>query len=103
VGKSAAAIVTGASDKGTWVRLQHPTVEGKLTSGYEGMDIGHRLRVQLIHTDVDRGYNDFKKVELAELVMPVPSHKAHRNVFGDPYIKQVLYEFEASSSQSRTC
>jgi VacB/RNase II family 3'-5' exoribonuclease len=57
------AIVTGASVKGTWVRLLHPPVEGRLVSGFEGLDVGHRLRVQLLHTDVERGYIDFKKVE----------------------------------------
>jgi len=75
VGKSAAAIllesrtgerfdaiVTGASDKGTWVRLLHPPFEGRLVSGFEGMDVGHRLRVQLIRTDVDRGYIDLKRL-----------------------------------------
>ncbi len=56
------AIVTGASDKGTWVRILHPPIEGKLERGFEGMDVGHRLRVQLIHTDVERGYIDFRKV-----------------------------------------
>ena len=35
-------------------------VEGRLVSGFEGLDVGHRLRVQLIRTDVDRGYIDFK-------------------------------------------
>lgn len=57
------AIVTGASAKGTWVRLLHPPIEGRLVSGFEGLDVGHRLRVQLVHTDVERGYIDFKKVE----------------------------------------
>jgi exoribonuclease-2 len=57
------AIVTGASAKGTWVRLLHPPVEGRLVSGFEGLDVGHRCRVQLMHTDVERGYIDFKKVE----------------------------------------
>ena len=56
------AIVTGASVKGTWVRLLNPPVEGRLVNGFEGMEVGHRLRVQLVHTDVDRGYIDFKKV-----------------------------------------
>ncbi|MFH2002035.1 MAG: RNB domain-containing ribonuclease [Planctomycetota bacterium] len=56
------AIVTGASDKGTWVRLLDPPIEGKLESGFEGMEVGHRLRVQLVRTDVERGYIDFKKV-----------------------------------------
>ena len=56
------AIVTGASAKGTWVRLMHPPIEGKLVSGFEGADVGHRIRVQLVQVDVDRGYIDFKKV-----------------------------------------
>ncbi len=55
------AVVTGASDKGTWVRLLHPPVEGRLVRGVEGMGVGHRLRVQLIHTDMDRGYIDFNR------------------------------------------
>ncbi len=61
IGEQFDAIVTGASAKGTWVRLLHPPVEGRLESGFEGLDVGHRLRVQLQHTDVERGYIDFKK------------------------------------------
>ena len=57
------AVVTGASAKGTWVRLLHPPVEGKVISGFEGLDVGHKCRVQLIHTDVEHGYIDFKKIE----------------------------------------
>jgi exoribonuclease-2 len=62
IGEQFDAIVTGVSDKGTWVRLLHPPVEGRLESGFEGMDVGHGLRVQLVSTDVERGYIDFKKV-----------------------------------------
>ena len=62
IGEQFDAIVTGASEKGTWVRLLLPPVEGKLESGVEGLDVGHRIRVQLIHTDVERGYIDFKRV-----------------------------------------
>jgi len=61
IGERFEAIVTGASDKGTWVRLLHPPIEGRLVSGFDGMDVGHRLRVQLIRTDVERGYIDFKR------------------------------------------
>ena len=57
------AIVTGAAPKGTWVRLLDVPVEGRLLHGFEGVDVGHRIRVQLIHTDVDRGFIDFKKVQ----------------------------------------
>ncbi|MFA6290905.1 MAG: RNB domain-containing ribonuclease [Victivallales bacterium] len=56
------AIVTGASDKGTWVRIMNPPVEGRLASGFEGLDVGRSLRVQLISTDVERGYIDFKGI-----------------------------------------
>jgi VacB/RNase II family 3'-5' exoribonuclease len=62
IGERFDAIVTGASDKGTWVRLLHPPIEGRLESGFEGMDVGHGLRVQLASTNVERGYIDFKRV-----------------------------------------
>lgn len=59
IGERFDAIVTGASEKGTWVRVFHPPVEGKLVHGAEGLDIGHRLRVKLVSVDVDRGFIDF--------------------------------------------
>ena len=61
IGETFDAIVTGAADKGTWVRLFSIPVEGKLMRGFEGLDVGDRLRVQLISVDVDQGYIDFKK------------------------------------------
>ena len=62
IGEQFDAIVTGAAAKGTWVRLLNPPVEGKLVSGFEGMDVGHRLRVQLIRTDVEHGHIDFERI-----------------------------------------
>ena len=61
IGEQFDAIVTGASEKGTWVRLLSLPVEGKLVQGFDGMDVGDRMRVQLIETDVERGYIDFKR------------------------------------------
>jgi len=52
-------VVTGASEKGTWVRVFAPPVEGKLVQGWEGLEVGDRLRVKLIGTDVERGFIDF--------------------------------------------
>ena len=75
VGKSAAAlllaprigtvfdgIVTGASDKGTFVRISAPATEGKVVTGFEGLDVGDRVRVKLLRTDVERGFIDFSRV-----------------------------------------
>ena len=59
VGERFDAIVTGASEKGTWVRIPRPPVEGKLVRGFEGLDVGDRLRVELVHADVERGFIDF--------------------------------------------
>jgi exoribonuclease-2 len=62
IGEQFDAFVTGASEKGTWVRLLSLPVEGKLVSGFAGVDVGDRLRVQLTETNVEAGFIDFKKV-----------------------------------------
>jgi len=62
IGEQFDAIVTGASDKGTWVRLLTIPVEGKLVGGFEGMDVGHKIRVQLTDLDVQRGFIDFRRI-----------------------------------------
>jgi exoribonuclease-2 len=61
IGQRFEAIVTGASDKGTWVRTLQPPAEGRVIRGFEGLDVGDRLHVQLIHTDVARGFIDFAR------------------------------------------
>jgi exoribonuclease-2 len=38
-------------------------VEGRLVHGFEGANVGDKLRVQLVHTDVERGYIDFQRVD----------------------------------------
>ncbi len=55
-------IVTGASDKGTWARLLEIPIEGKVVHGFEDMDVGDQVRVQLTSINVERGFIDFKKV-----------------------------------------
>jgi len=59
VGERFDAIVTGASNKGTFVRVAAPPIEGKLVKGERGLDVGDRLGVQLASVDVDHGYIDF--------------------------------------------
>ena len=62
VGKKFDAMVTGASPKGTWVRLVAPPLEGKLVKGFEGVDVGDFIRVKLLRVDVLKGHIDFKRV-----------------------------------------
>ena len=59
IGAQFDGIVTGASDKGTWVRVSQPLAEGRVVKGFEGLDVGDTVRVQLVHTDVQRGFIDF--------------------------------------------
>ena len=63
IGERFDAIVTGASAKGTWVRIIQPAAEGKVVHGFEDLDVGDRVRVELVHTDVERGFVDFARVE----------------------------------------
>jgi VacB/RNase II family 3'-5' exoribonuclease len=59
IGQRFDGIVTGASDKGTWVRIDAPVAEGRVVRGFEGLDVGDRVRVELVHTDTARGFIDF--------------------------------------------
>ncbi len=61
IGEQFSSIVTGASEKGTWVRLLSVPVEGKLVQGFEGLDVGDQVRVQLTSVDVQQGFIDFKR------------------------------------------
>jgi exoribonuclease R len=61
VGETFDAFVTGASSRGTWVRIAHPAAEGMLVRGSEGVDVGDRVKVKLVHTDFARGFIDFAR------------------------------------------
>jgi exoribonuclease-2 len=61
IGETFDAVVTGASDKGTFVRLLTPPIEGKVVSGERSLDVGDRVRVRLVSVDVDRGFIDFER------------------------------------------
>jgi exoribonuclease-2 len=56
------AIVTGVNKNGTFVRLLSPPAEGRVVRGEQGMDVGERVRVRLIHTDAAKGHIDFEGV-----------------------------------------
>ncbi len=61
VGQRFDALVTGASPKGTWVRVLRPPVEGRVMQGEEGLDVGDKVRVRLIGTDPVHGFIDFAR------------------------------------------
>jgi exoribonuclease-2 len=63
IGETFEAIVSGASSKGTWIRLFHPHVEGKLVNGYQGLEVGHKLKARLTQIDVEAGFIDFERVD----------------------------------------
>ncbi len=62
IGSRFAGIVTGASDKGTWVRIAGPSAEGRVVRNFQGLDVGNHVQVQLVHVDVARGFIDFAGV-----------------------------------------
>ena len=59
IGARFEGIVTGASEKGTWVRIENPPAEGRVVKGFQGFDVGDHVHVQLLHVDVARGFIDF--------------------------------------------
>ncbi len=65
IGQRFEGIVTGASAKGTWVRVSNPVAEGKVMRGATGLDVGDMVKVRLISTDVERGFIDFERLEAA--------------------------------------
>ena len=61
IGERFDGVVTGASEKGTWVRVFAPPVEGKVVRGEEGLKVGDKVRVELLSTDVEHGFIDFAR------------------------------------------
>jgi VacB/RNase II family 3'-5' exoribonuclease len=59
IGQTFAAVVTGVTPNGTFVRVLNPPVEGMLCQGQAGVDVGDRIQVKLTATDPERGYIDF--------------------------------------------
>ncbi len=63
IGERFDGIVTGASPKGTWVRISAPTTEGRVVRGEGGLQVGDAVRVTLLRTDVERGFIDFARAD----------------------------------------
>jgi len=56
------AIVTGKSITATWVRIFDIPVEGLLSDGVDDLEVGRKIRVRLISTNVEKGFIDFCRV-----------------------------------------
>jgi exoribonuclease-2 len=61
IGESFAAVVTGVTPGGVFVRVLDPPAEGRLIRGEHGVDVGDQLRVTLVSTDLQRGHIDFAR------------------------------------------
>ena len=59
IGEVFPGVVTGASDKGVYVRVIRPPFEGRVVQGSDGLDVGDKVNVKLIHTDPARAFIDF--------------------------------------------
>lgn len=68
IGKTFDALVTGASEKGTYVRLLDPPAEGKIMRGDRGLAVGQQVRVRLLSTDPANGYIDFECVSRGKMI-----------------------------------
>ena len=80
IGDSFVATVTGKTSKDMWVRLLSPPVEGRLTRGGEGADIGDTMRVRLVRADERRGFIDFEpETPAAELPRKIERQRRKRH------------------------
>ena len=62
IGKVFRGVITGASDKGVYVRVFDPPVEGRVMKGEQGLDVGDTVSVKLLHTDPMHAFIDFAHV-----------------------------------------
>ena len=61
IGETFEGVVTGAMQKGTFVRLFSPPADGRVVRGEKGLDVGDRVRVRLLSTEPERGFIDFAR------------------------------------------
>jgi VacB/RNase II family 3'-5' exoribonuclease len=61
IGQQFHGVITGANDKGTFVRVFNPPVEGKIVRGFEGLDVGDTTTVTLSEADPVHAFIDFTR------------------------------------------
>ena len=58
IGQTFDAIVTGTKPHATFARLFRPPAEGRIVQGEAGLDVGDKISVKLVNTDVEKGFID---------------------------------------------
>ncbi len=59
IGETFDAIVTGITPSGTFARILRPPVDGRIVRGEDGLQVGEKIRVKLLATNIHNGYIDF--------------------------------------------
>lgn len=85
IGQTFEAIVTGASEKGTYARLFKPPVEGRIMRGMKGLKVGQKLTVKLISLDPNKGFINFEKNKYSNI-----SKRGHHKAQHRHYAKKHL-------------
>jgi len=62
IGETFQAMVTGATEHGTYVRLISPPAEGRIIRNEAGLKVGQKIRVRLLSTDPYKGFIDFERI-----------------------------------------
>ncbi len=60
IGSRFKGIITGVTPYGTWIRIFNPPVEGKITRGFENLDVGDKVTVTLASVNIHDGFIDFE-------------------------------------------
>jgi exoribonuclease-2 len=62
IGDEFNAIVTGVKGDNVYVRLLRPPAEARVCENWRGVDVGDRIRVRLLDTNVERGFIDVARL-----------------------------------------
>ncbi len=60
IGERFQGVISGVTDRGTWIRISHPPVEGKIVGPARNVDVGDTVPVRLVTADAERGFIDFE-------------------------------------------
>ena len=65
IGQRFEGVVTGVTKSGTFARLISPPAEGRVMRGEQGLDVGDHVTLELLGTNVEKGFIDFANVTAA--------------------------------------